>query len=72
MSQWEADPNLVRRRLETLVALLRKELKHTVPHGTLTPTEMEQWAHQCSNLLNAPMRKATKPIESMTDEELLS
>lgn len=75
------DPELSQRRLRTLVRLLETEARHQAmrgrselpPVGELDANEMRQWARQCANLLNGPMpRKAAKPIEQMSDEELLS
>ena len=76
MSQWEIDPDLRDRRLAMLVRLLLDAANSPwLADYPLTQREAGAWAHQCSNLLNAPapkQRKATKPIEQMSDEELLS
>lgn len=77
MSQYAIDPELAQRRLKTLVRLLEEEcVKRQSYMDQLTPLEMKEWARQCANLLNgparAPTRKAVKPMEQMTDEELLS
>lgn len=75
--QWAADPKLVQRRLATLVRLLEAEASLIGKQGRLAPVrpteldanEMRQWARQIHNLQNASV---AKPIEQMTDEELLS
>lgn len=79
MSRWAIDPGLSERRLATLVRLLEEEATligkqgRTAPvrPGELDANEMRQWARQCTNLLNT-LPSQPKPIEQMTDEELLS
>jgi len=75
MSQWAIDPELSERRLATLVRLLEDEAsvqakgQRSKP-GELDANEMRQWAKQCRNIMRGPTTR--KPIEQMTDEELLS
>ena len=63
MSQYEADPDLVQRRLATLVQLL-EEAQSLQTSAPLTHVEMHDWAHQCRNLLGtatgAPRRKSKR------------
>jgi hypothetical protein len=80
MSQWSIDPELAQRRLRTLVRLLRTEARghalrgrtQIVHSGELDFKEMTDWANQCENLLTGPTPRKAKPIEQMSDEELLS
>jgi hypothetical protein len=75
---WSVDPELSQRRLATLVRLLESEARtasQSNKANELTPKEMLEWAHQCRNLIGTatrPARKAAKPLEEMSDEELLS
>jgi hypothetical protein len=56
LEEHRADPDLVHRRLGTLVALLRSG---KIIRGGLTPQEMADWAKQCENIMAAP--KAAPP-----------
>jgi hypothetical protein len=89
MSQYAIDPELAQRRLRTLVRLLETEAGQQDARrenpaarklcGELDSLEMREWARQCTNLLNGPVRTpltrgkaGKKSLEDMTDEELLS